>query len=176
MMFWSTCLWDKGCGFPVDFNKVSDLSFQQKAFKTFLSWPVTHFSNTFKPTVPSPHAYSITLIWQILWQFYVETLAYRWIIDPRWSLIFSYERRLFSIMFRMWSTEKSVPSVSWGMACLLACLQILFKWLGTRPERHNALFANSNSKNCLDLRNISLSMNPLKYPSLHASCFPFTEA
>lgn len=27
-------------------------------------------------------------------------------------------------MFLMWSTEKPVPSVSWGMACLLACLQI----------------------------------------------------
>lgn len=46
----------------VDFNKVSDLSFQEKAFKTFLSWPVIYFFQHFNPTVPSPHTYSITLI------------------------------------------------------------------------------------------------------------------
>lgn len=87
MIFWSICLWDKGCGFPADFKNVSDLSFQEKAFKTFLSWPVTHFSNIFSTTVPAPHAYSITLIQQMLWRFYMETFNVQ--MDYR-SKIFSY--------------------------------------------------------------------------------------
>lgn len=81
-------LWDKDWRYPEDLNLDLGFCFQQKTFKPPVSWPVMHFSNIFNSI---PHAHSITLIWQTLWIVYIKSLTYRWIIDPRCSLTFSYE-------------------------------------------------------------------------------------